>query len=332
MALVGGGEGVLVDADRVEVVGVLGAVGRGRGVEARDLSDELVELTRVGAPALGVLGQTRELLGADRALDISHAVVEADGGVLVLRGLAVGAEGADLVEQVLVVGGDHAALARGHVLGGVEGVGDGVAEGSDAACLVGREVGLGSVVDDGEALVDRELLDAVDVDGVAVDVGGGDGDGLVGDLPTRVLDVDTVGDGVGVDPDDLGTLRLEHGGGGDVGPRGAEDLVAPLDETAVGELERTRAVGAGRGVLSARGRSEGVLEGHHLLTLGEHARAHHLEGGVDVRVVEADGDDLNLLIDDGCAAVEGESLDLGALGEGGGHIAAFRGSCLRGNA
>jgi len=63
--------------------------------------------------------------------------------VEVFAGFAVGAEEAHFGGEFFVVDGDHAAFAGAHVFSGVEGVGAGVAVGTDAFAVVFGEVRLG---------------------------------------------------------------------------------------------------------------------------------------------------------------------------------------------
>ena len=66
----------------------------------------------------------------------------------VFSGFAVGAEVADGFGDVFIVDGEHASFAGAEVFGGVEGVGAGVAVGTDAFVVVFGEVCLCGVVDD----------------------------------------------------------------------------------------------------------------------------------------------------------------------------------------
>ncbi len=89
-----------------------------------------------GSAAVGVGFEGLEFGEADGSGDVVHSVVEADGFVEVLAGFAVGAEVADGFGELFVVDGEHAAFSCAEVFCGVEGVGAGVAEGSDAFVVV----------------------------------------------------------------------------------------------------------------------------------------------------------------------------------------------------
>ncbi len=198
-----------------------------------------------GAAAVGFGAEGFELAESDRSGDVVHAVVETDGGVEVLVGFAVGAEGADCGCEVLVVDCYHAAFTCSEVLGCVEGVGARVSERADAFVVVLGEVCLCGVVDDFEVVLVGDCLDRVDVDWDAVKVGDGDRFGVWGDLLFDVRWVGLVGVFDAVAEDDLGASSDEHGDGRDVGPCGGDDFVASFEECAVGELECCGAVGAG---------------------------------------------------------------------------------------
>ena len=197
------------------------------------------------AAAVGFGAEGFELAQADGAGDVVHSVVEADGGVEVLVGFAVGAEGADGGCEFFVVDGDHSPFTCSQVLGCVEGVGACVAERADAFVVVLGEVRLGAVVDDFEVVLFCDCLDRVDVYGDAVEVGDGDRFGVWGDLLFDVGWVGLVGVFEAVAEDDLGAGGDEHGNGRDVGPCGGDDFVSSFEECAVGELECCGAVGAG---------------------------------------------------------------------------------------
>ena len=197
------------------------------------------------AAAVGFGAEGFELAQTDRAGDVVHAVVETDGGVEVLVGFAVGAEGADGVGEFLIVDGDHAAFTGAEVFGCVEGVGACVAERADAFVVVLGEVCLCGVVDDFEVVLVGDCLDRVDVYRDAVEVGDGDRFGVWGDFLFDVCGVGLVGVFEAVAEDDLRAGGDEHGDGGDVGPCGGDDFVTAFEEGAVGELECCGAVGAG---------------------------------------------------------------------------------------
>lgn len=120
-------------------------------------------------------------------------------------------------------------------------------------------------MNDLEVVLPGEGVEGVDVDGAAVEVGGGDALGFWGDFLGGVGGVHLEGVFAAVDEDGDHAFGDEHVGGGDVGPGGDEDLVAALEEGAVGELEGGGAVGAGQAVLGAAGLGEAFFELGHFL-------------------------------------------------------------------
>lgn len=265
------GEGVEVDAAGVEVPSGVGVFGGDWAVDAVDCVDAVVVEFGDFATAVGFLSECFELAQTDCAGDVVHAVVETDGGVEVLVGFAVGAEGADGVGEFLVIGGEYAAFTGAEVFGGVEGVGACVAVRADALVFVFGEVCLGGVVDDFEVVLFSECLDRVDVNGDAVEVGDCDRFGVWGDFLFDVSRVGLVGIFEAVAEDDLRASSDEHGDGGDVGPCWSDDFVSAFEQGAVGELECCGAVGAGESDLGVGLGGELLFEGGTLGGGSEHS-------------------------------------------------------------
>jgi len=208
------------------------------------------------AASIGFIGQAFEAGVSDGAGDVVHSVVEPDVAVEVFLGFAVGSEEFDGACELVVVDGDHASFTGAEVFGGVEGVGAGIAIGTEAFAFVGGEVSLGSVVDDFEVVLFGKSLDSVDVDGCAVEMGTGDGFGVGCDSLACIFDVELKGVFSAVNEDGLAASGDDHAGGGDVGPCGDEDFVTGFEECVVGELEGAGAVGAGEGGLGVGSGSE----------------------------------------------------------------------------
>lgn len=226
----GAGEGVEVHAAGVEVPGGVGASGWDRAEDARDVVDAACVDVGDGAAAVGFGSEGFEFAQADGSGDVVHAVVESDGFVEVLAGLAVGAEEAHVGGELFVIHSHHAALAGPEVFGCVEGVGACVAVGADALAVVLGKVCLGAVVDDFEVVLLGDCFDRVDVYGDAIQVSNGDGFGVWGDESFDVRGVGLVGVFEDIAELDLGACGDEHGDGGDEGPRGGDDLVASFEE------------------------------------------------------------------------------------------------------
>jgi len=122
-----------------------------RHTNALDVVQSLGQDFGILLPLLVEFRELFELLEADSGGDVGHAVIVADGGVLVTGPLAVVTQEPTLFGYLVGVGGDHAALAGGHVLGGVEGVARAGADGAGHAGLVERAVGLAGVLYNGDS-------------------------------------------------------------------------------------------------------------------------------------------------------------------------------------
>ena len=92
--------------------------------------------------------------------------------------------------------------------------------------------------------------------------------------------------------------------------------VARLKERGVGELEGSRAVGAGHAVGGARNGGETLFEFSALGGLAEHAAAEDLGGRRDVVLIEGRGHEGDSGGGNGSAAVDGEWLRFNDLSRG----------------
>lgn len=314
------GETCRVDLDDVEVVHTPGAGGLFKGSDAGKIAEGGIETHGILLTLRGLGLEAIELGAADGSGDVVHAVVVPDALVEILVGLAVGAEEFDAAGEGIVVAGDEAAFAGAEVLGGVEGVGDGITESADGLVFVLGEMGLRGVVDDLEVVGFSEGMDGIDIDDLAVEVGGGDGLGLLGDLSGGIGDINLGGAGDGIDEDGSAAAGDDHGDGGDIGPGGDEDFVAGIEEGLVGELEGAGAVGAGHGVLGPGHGTEAALE---FIALGggaEHAGVEDADGGADVGIGEAGGHEGDGGLGDGGAAIDGQAVVSGWSGDGDGSV------------
>ncbi len=167
---------------------------------------------------------------ADGCGDVVHAVVEADGFVEVFAGFAMGAEEGDFFGGGVAVGCDHATFAGAEVFGGVEGVGNSITKGTDAIVVVAGEVGLGSIVDDGEVVFGSDLLDGVDINGAAIEMCACDGSGFGGDAFFDICGIDLVGIRQDIAEDGDASRSDDHGCGGEEGPRGNDDFIARVEK------------------------------------------------------------------------------------------------------
>src|SRR3954454_8349152 len=183
--------------------------------------------------------------------------------------LAVVAEGARVLEDLIAVGDEHATLARRDRLGGVEGIRARVPPGAGAAPVAGGAMRVGAVLEQEDSLGPAVLRDPLDVEGdVATDVDedrgpravplGFEPEVLERHAEVLAVAVDEYGLAAGMDDRE----RSRHEGVG-----GAEHLLS----TDAGEVEG----GQGRaGPAACRHRSErvkrgpGILEALGHLTLG----------------------------------------------------------------
>ena len=143
-----------------------------------------------------------------------HFGVDAGGDDFCLAGEAEVFEIVDALLGFFVVAYEGAAFDGVVGLGGVEGEGGHVAGVEDAFAIDFDAEGVGGVVDDAKAVAVGDLLDGVDVAGVAVDMHGHDGGGFWGDGGFNLGGVETAGGGVDVDEDGADAVPPEGVGGG----------------------------------------------------------------------------------------------------------------------
>ena len=229
-----------------------------------------------------------ELNAPDRRMDVGHAVIEAHNFVGVARLHALVAREAYASDDAGVGGGDHAALAAGHVLRRVEGKGSEAAEGADRRPVQGRAVGLGGVLENHESVLSGNRLERVHGRGVAVKMDGHDGARARGDRGFDGGRGEREGERVNVG-EDGGRARDGHRVRcGREGEGGDDDLVArpdPRGEQAQvqGGGPRVDRDGSGSG---HEGGHKLVLEGCHLRALGDHAGAHDGRDRVDLLLAD----------------------------------------------
>ena len=230
---------------------------------------------------LGARGEDLlEALGlreADGGRELVHAVVEAEAVVLepVARvRAALVRERAHLRGERGVVGRDHAALPRRHLLVGVEREHRGRAGAADALAAALAADGLAGVLDDREPVLVGDRAERLHVARVAEDVHRQDPARARRDrrLDGRRVEHERVGIDVG--EDGRRALVEHHVGRGHERDRRGHDLVARAD--ARGAHEQVQAGGAARdgdGVLAAAEGRELLLEVARVGPEAEHAGA-----------------------------------------------------------
>ncbi len=213
-----------------------------------------------------------------------------------LAGDAVGAQQTDAPGELVVVGGDHAALAAGDDFDGVEAVGGGVgpAAVADALAFVFAAEGVGGVFEDLEAVFYREGVDARHVAGLPGEVDGDDdfGQGAVffgfDELCLQAVRAHEDGAGVHVHEVYLGAAVAPGIGGGDEGDGCGPKPVAMAEaEGFGGAVEGGGAVGHGDAVAGAAPVGDGVFKAGDGGPLGEVVGLQDLDDGGDVGLVEA---------------------------------------------
>lgn len=222
--------GAIVDLD-----GVLGedagAVGPLLNARNAGLVDEgVVALAEVDAPGDFVV-EARELGEEHGALQCVHAAADTDAGVDVALALAVNADFAAGLGELVVAGENGAAVAvAAERFAGEEAGAAKSAEVATFVAMVGGAEALGGVFDDRDvAMAGGDGVDGVHVGGLAVEADREDGLGAVGDLGFDEGGVDVAGVGFDVDEDRLGAEQDDDFGGGDECERGGDDFVAGAD-------------------------------------------------------------------------------------------------------
>jgi hypothetical protein len=105
---------------RVQAEGVVHSTARLRSLDSGKALEPLRQDAGVCAAAAKSVAELAQLGATDGRGDIRQAEVVAEKDVPVTPDLAVRAEQAQLLRKLATGCGDHAAFARGHVLGGIE--------------------------------------------------------------------------------------------------------------------------------------------------------------------------------------------------------------------
>ena len=177
-----------------------------------------------------------------------------------------------------VVGRDHAALARRHLLVGVEGEDRRGARAADLAAAVLAADGLAGVLDDRQPVLLRDRAERVHVARVAEDVHWEDGPCARRDRGLDGGRVEHVGLGIDVGEDRRRALVEDAVGRGDERDRRRDDLVALADAGGAHEqVEAGRAARDRDGVLAVAERRERLLEAARVRAEPEDARAQRRE-------------------------------------------------------
>ena len=266
-------------------------------VDARHGGQQLAVARGHGSPLGEDLVDALDLRDAHRCRQLVEAVVVAKAVVLEpLAGVgpALVRERLQAGLQLGIVGGDHASLARRDLLVRVEGEDRGVAVRADAPPLRERADGLGGILDHGEPVACGDLVDAIDLAGVAEDVHRQDRARPRRDrgLDRGGVDVERVG--VDVDEDGRPPLVQDAVGRRDEARRRGDHLVAGADARQPDrEVQSGRAARDRRRVGGSGERREVALEAPQERTEAEDARAQRLEHELllprpDVRSGEAD--------------------------------------------
>src|SRR6266850_435925 len=165
--------------DRIEMPPVDRSRLDGRRPHHRQGLERLVVARPNGLAPRRVTFEASELMDTERGLQIGHVVLEAgDADVVMLVALVgktppgvhaqpVECIHLDLLGELDVGGGDHAAFGSGDVLGRVEAEARQVPNGSDLAAVVRGFYGVRRIFDQQEAVPARELLDLVHAAGAA---------------------------------------------------------------------------------------------------------------------------------------------------------------------
>ena len=138
--------------------------------------------------------------------------------------------------------GHHAALAGGHVLGGVQAEHAELAEGANLLAVDGRTVGLGCVLVQVDAVLVGQRRKGLGGEGVAVEVHRHDALGLLRDQRLNMGHVEGVVVQLNVGEDRGGTGQRHRVAGGGKGERRDNDLVAGAH--AAGQQAQVQAGGA----------------------------------------------------------------------------------------
>ena len=175
--------------------------------------------------------EARELGEEHGALQGVHAAADSDAGVDVALALAVDADFAAGLGELVVAGenGTAVAVAAERFAGEEAGAAEG-AEVAASVALVGGAEALGGIFDDGDvAMAGGDGVDGVHVGGLAVEADRQDGLGAVGDPGFDQGGVDVAGVGFDIDEDRFGAEQDDDFGGGDKGEGSGDDFIAGAD-------------------------------------------------------------------------------------------------------
>jgi hypothetical protein len=210
-------------------------------------------------------------------MQVGHTRVEAGDLVLVRARHALIPQETDALVGALRRRDDHAALAGGHVLGRVEAEHGPLAEGADRSAVELGSVGLGGILEHGEAVLLRQGGEPPHVGGVTVEVDGHDRGGAGADRPGGRLGVEAEAVALDVGEHRRGSRKHYGVRRRSERERRDDDLVARPDPGGEQAEQQAGSAGVDRGSRQAahQGFGELALEGAHFGTLGEHAAAQH---------------------------------------------------------
>lgn len=243
---------------------------------------------RVLLAGLGPAGQLGQLHPSDGSVDVSHAVVETNVlvGVTLLHALV--AEHGSLTGDFRVRGGDHATLARGHVLRRVEGESSKGAKSTDMLAVDAGSVGLGTILEDLETVLCGDRDNFGHVSRETIEVHRHDRGGLVGNRGLDGSRVEGKRDRVDVSEHRLGAGQGYRVAGSGESEGRDDDLVALTDargQQANVEGRGSRVDGDAVNPVDDLG-GELVLEGVDLGALGDHAGGNNLVDGLTLVIAE----------------------------------------------
>ena len=243
-------------------------------------SKERVVARRSGDARRSELFELAELHRADRGGDVGHAVVGAEHLVQVAHLHPLAAERAQPLVQGVVVRGDHAPLAAGDVLGGVEREGANT-ERAGLLAVLGCTDRLAGVFDHCEVVLGGECAEGVHVGNEAEEVHGHQRLRLWRDRSCGRCWIHQPGDRIDVNKSRRGTGAQDRSRSGTKGVPNRNDLVARLDaEPFDDRLFCEGAVRRGDRVLHANELGEAALKLGYTRPLREGARHDRLSGGV----------------------------------------------------
>ena len=228
--------------------------------------------------------QLAQLHQAHRALQIGHAVVEAQQVELgqqvrprALVALLLGDRGAVVAQhvgsvgQLLVLCGDHAAFTGGDRLARMERERRRQAQAASRYTLVAGARRAGRILDDWHTF-GQHAAQRIHVDAQAEQMHSNHGLGARAQLARHIDHVDVVGGTVNVGQHRRGAAVQDHVGRGHPGKGGHDHLVAGADaHRGQDQVQPGRATGGGQRMLDRVALGKGLFEGRHLGALGQPA-------------------------------------------------------------